>query len=72
MIHFAGLKAVGESVAKPLFYYHNNITGTLNLLAAMDRHGVRNVSVVPTLRRLQGLLINFIGPNSVPLCSNLA
>ena len=30
-IHFAGLKAVGESCAKPLYYYHNNITGTLNL-----------------------------------------
>ena len=29
VIHFAGLKAVGESVAKPLFYYHNNMTGTL-------------------------------------------
>lgn len=35
VIHFAGLKAVGESVAKPLEYYHNNITGTLNLLFAM-------------------------------------
>ncbi len=34
-IHFAGLKAVGESVAKPLEYYHNNITGTLNLLFEM-------------------------------------
>ena len=30
VIHFAGLKAVGESVAKPLEYYHNNITGTLH------------------------------------------
>lgn len=44
VIHFAGLKAVGESVAKPLLYYHNNITGTLTLLDAMERHGVRNVS----------------------------
>ena len=35
VIHFAGLKAVGESVAKPLEYYHNNITGTLNLLFEM-------------------------------------
>ena len=32
VIHFAGLKAVGESVQKPLEYYHNNITGTLHLL----------------------------------------
>lgn len=39
VIHFAGLKAVGESVAKPLLYYHNNLTGTLNLCRAMERHG---------------------------------
>ena len=35
VIHFAGLKAVGESVAKPLFYYENNIAGTVNLCKAM-------------------------------------
>jgi len=40
VIHFAGLKAVGESVAKPLEYYDNNVTGTLVLLAAMAKHGV--------------------------------
>ncbi len=43
VIHFAGLKAVGESVAKPLWYYQNNIVGTLNLLASMDKHGVRSL-----------------------------
>ncbi len=37
MIHFAGLKAVGESVEKPLLYYDNNVHGTLQLLAAMRR-----------------------------------
>ena len=37
-IHFASLKAVGESVQKPLFYYENNIRGTLNLLRLMDKH----------------------------------
>lgn len=37
MIHFAGFKAVGESVAKPLEYYHNNLTGTLYLLEAMKQ-----------------------------------
>jgi UDP-glucose 4-epimerase len=42
IIHFAGLKAVGESVAKPLDYYHNNITGTLILLEAAQKYGVRN------------------------------
>merc|ERR1711988_383805 len=40
VIHFAGLKAVGESVALPLYYYQNNIQGTLNVLKAMERHGV--------------------------------
>ncbi len=43
VIHFAGLKAVGESVAKPLLYYHNNITGTINLCRVMERHGVKNI-----------------------------
>lgn len=42
-IHFAGLKAVGESVAKPIEYYHNNITGTLNLVDVMGKHGVKNI-----------------------------
>ena len=40
VIHFAGLKAVGESVAKPLKYYQNNVTGTLNLLEVMKDKGV--------------------------------
>ncbi len=40
VIHFAGYKAVGESVAKPMMYYHNNITGTINLLESMKKHGV--------------------------------
>ena len=40
-VHFAGLKAVGESVAKPLLYYANNLTGTLHLLNAMHRHGCK-------------------------------
>lgn len=43
VIHFAGLKAVGESVEKPLMYYRNNVAGTLNLLTSMDKHGVRNL-----------------------------
>ena len=40
VIHFAGLKAVGESVQKPLEYYRNNLTSTLNLLLSMQKHGV--------------------------------
>lgn len=43
VIHFAGYKAVGESVRKPLEYYHNNITGTLNLCDVMRNHGVKNI-----------------------------
>lgn len=43
VIHFAGLKAVGESVAKPLWYYQNNVAGTLNLLDAMTQANVKNL-----------------------------
>ena len=43
VIHFAGLKAVGESVEKPLWYYENNIQGTLNLLKAMQKHGCHEI-----------------------------
>lgn len=43
VIHFAGLKAVGESVAKPLEYYNNNITGTINLCEVMKKHNVKNI-----------------------------
>ena len=42
-IDFAGLKAVGESVAKPLEYYDNNITGTLNLIDALRSHNIKNI-----------------------------
>ncbi len=42
-IHFAGLKAVGESVEKPWEYYENNIGGTLTLLDVMRRHGCKNI-----------------------------
>ncbi len=42
-IHFAGLKAVGESVKKPLEYYNNNITGTLVLLKVMRKYGCKNL-----------------------------
>lgn len=43
VIHFAGLKAVGESVEKPLMYYDNNVSGTLNLVREMDKAGVRSL-----------------------------
>ena len=43
VIHFAGYKAVGESVRKPIEYYYNNITGTLILCDVMRNHGVKNI-----------------------------
>lgn len=43
VIHFAGLKAVGESVSKPLEYYHNNMTGTFILLDVMRQYGCKNI-----------------------------
>ena len=43
VIHFAGYKAVGESVAKPLKYYENNLVGTIRLLQCMKEHNVKNI-----------------------------
>ena len=43
VIHFAGLKAVGESVRMPVEYYSNNITGTLTLIRSMREHGCKNI-----------------------------
>lgn len=46
VIHFAGLKAVGESVKEPLLYYNNNLIGTINLLEVMAENGCKKVSMV--------------------------
>lgn len=43
VIHFAGLKAVGESVQKPLLYYQNNLTGTMNLCELMNEYGCKRI-----------------------------
>ncbi len=43
VIHFAGFKAVGESVSKPIEYYHNNVTGTLLLCESMKKHDVKTI-----------------------------
>lgn len=43
VIHFAGYKAVGESVAKPLMYYENNLISTFNLLKVMQKYGCKNI-----------------------------
>ena len=51
-IHFAGLKAVGESVQKPLEYYENNIAGTLTLVDVMRKHNVKNIIYKETKKYL--------------------
>ncbi|TSA24692.1 UDP-glucose 4-epimerase GalE, partial [bacterium] len=43
VIHFAGLKAVGESVEKPLLYYHNNVSGSISLFEVMQEYNVKNI-----------------------------
>lgn len=60
VIHFAALKAVGESVSKPLEYYQNNLTGTINLCQCMEKHGVRHL-VFSSSATVYGL------PKSLPL-----
>lgn len=60
VIHFAALKAVGESVAQPLEYYHNNLTGTLNLCAKIVKHNIRHL-VFSSSATVYGL------PKSLPI-----
>ena len=43
VIHFAGLKAVGESVSKPLLYYENNVGGSVSLIKVMNKHNCENI-----------------------------
>ena len=62
-IHFAGLKAVGESVQKPWEYYENNIAGTLTLVDVMRQHGVKNI-IFSSSATVYG------EPDSVPLSEN--
>ena len=65
VIHFAGLKAVGESVEKPLLYYHNNLTGTFNLLECMEKHNVNRI-VFSSSATVYGT------PKSVPISEDFA
>ena len=60
VIHFAGLKAVGESVSLPVLYYHNNLTGTFNLLNSLIKHGVNRI-VFSSSATVYGL------PKTVPI-----
>lgn len=63
VIHFAGLKAVGESVAQPLRYYDNNVAGSVNLFEAMQQHGVKTL-VFSSSATVYG------DPASVPISEN--
>jgi hypothetical protein len=63
VIHFAGLKAVGESVSNPLKYYYNNITGTLILCDVMKKSGVKNL-VFSSSATVYGI------PEKVPILEN--
>ncbi len=65
VIHFAGLKAVGESVEKPLLYYHNNLTGTFHLLACMEKYNVNRI-VFSSSATVYGT------PKSVPISEDFA
>ncbi|MCW8092834.1 UDP-glucose 4-epimerase GalE [Alteromonas sp. ASW11-130] len=65
VIHFAGLKAVGESVEKPMQYYENNVYGTLTLCKAMQRHNVKNM-VFSSSATVYG------DPVSLPLRENMS
>lgn len=56
-MHFAGLKAVGESVAKPLLYYNNNLIGTITLLEVMAAHGCKKVCPSPPFVVIQSGLV---------------
>jgi UDP-glucose 4-epimerase len=66
VIHFAGLKAVGESVANPLVYYRTNVVGTLNLLQAMDTADVRQL-VFSSSATVYGASEDVPLPESAPL-----
>ncbi|MET3708937.1 UDP-glucose 4-epimerase [Arthrobacter sp. UYEF6] len=66
VIHFAGLKAVGESVDNPLMYYKTNVVGTLNLLQSMEAAGVRQL-VFSSSATVYGASENVPLPESSPL-----
>ena len=63
VIHFAGLKAVGESVLNPLSYYENNVAGTVALLMAMDKAGPKTI-VFSSSATVYG------DPQTVPICED--
>ena len=69
-IHFAGLKAVGESCQKPLWYYHNNITGTLNLCDIMQKYGAKRIVFSSSATVYGKPDIAFIGKKVAVFCDS--
>lgn len=67
VIHFAGLKAVGESWTRPLLYYHNNISGTINLLRAMQECGAISRIIFSSSATVYGDTNEIPIPESCPL-----
>ena len=63
VIHFAGLKAVGESVAKPMLYYDNNLNSTITLCRVMERFGVKRMI-------FSSSATVYSGDNEMPLTEN--
>lgn len=61
VIHFAGLKSVGQSINEPVRYYENNVTGTLNLIDAMMKHGISHL-IFSSSATVYG------NPEVIPLC----
>lgn len=53
VIHFAGFKAVGESVQKPMKYYSNNLTSTINLLEVMNEYNVKKIVFLHQLQYME-------------------
>ncbi|MGP4970553.1 UDP-glucose 4-epimerase GalE [Psychrobacter aquimaris] len=70
VIHFAGLKAVGESVAKPLLYYNNNVSGTITLLEVMAEYDVKNLIFSSSATVYGDPEILPIDENSTRSCTN--
>ena len=64
VVHFAGFKAVGESVSQPLKYYHNNLTSTITLLACMEKYDVKKL-VFSSSATVYGI------PESLPLTEDM-
>ena len=69
VIHFAGRKAVGESVSQPMLYYTHNVVAAVNLIEAMRKHNLKNVSGI--LRRFLPSTSAMLSPVITALGGNI-